>query len=214
MKKFEKIQGAVSAVSTDKNIYKINVSLISNLSDVIHFTDVKLQEGNILTDYDKSLVESFSDKSEEVHYNFLTRGDTTIIIPYMSEIPYQTNGKILPCETEYITTPIKFDMFVNRQFNHLKEKLSVGVGVTGRGRRFELNEDVDSNTHCIYDGYTSQQYIGEFEKNEVFVGRELRLANADNKYTFLQNKTRKTTGVLYAKKTLREGINNVNGMDF
>jgi len=42
------------------------------------------------------------------------------------------------------------------------------------------------------------------KKNNAFVGRELRLANADAKFTLNQNSKRKSTGVLYANKTRRE----------
>jgi hypothetical protein len=144
------------------------------------------------------------EKDEEVCMNFLARGNTTIIIPYMSEVPYNTGGVTLPCETDYITTPVKADLLIHKPFDKNSEVFAIGSGLTGTAKRFELNTEVDSYTHCVYDGYTSQQYIGGMEKNDVFVGRELRLANADNKFTITQSKNRKSTGVLYANKTRRE----------
>lgn len=201
----DKLLGTVVPVSTDKKIASIQVNVKIKVDGVFKVSDIQLQENQSQTQFNLPAFEQFTDESEEMHFNFLARGNTTMIVPYMSETPYNTGGKILPCETEYITTPIKTDLLIHKQFLNSSEDLSFGAGISSSSKRFDLNTDVSSYTHCIYDGYTSQKYIGGAEqKGNVFVGRELRLANNDSKFTLSQNGKRKSTGVLYAKKTRRE----------
>lgn len=201
----DKLLGTVSPVSTDKKIASIQVKVKIGPSGLFKVSDIQLQESGSQTQYSLPVFEQFKDEPGEMHFNFLARGNTTLIAPYMSIIPYDSNGEVLPGETDYITTPVKADLFIHKEFSKSKEKLSIGPGLTGQSKRFELNENVSSYTHCIYDGYTSQKYIGGVETQSAFIGRELRLANADSKFTMLQDKRRKTTGALYANKT-RKGV--------
>lgn len=201
----DKLIGTVNPVSTDKKIASIKVSVRVQSNADFKVADIQFQEGSGQTQYNRPAFEQYEDETDEVHFNFLARGDTTIVVPYISEIPYTTGGELLPCETDYITTPIKTDLLIHKKFSNSSEDLSIGSGTLGTGKRFDLNSDVSAYTHCIYDGYTSRKYIGGKErKDNVLVGRELRLANADNKYTILQDEKRKSTGVLYAKKTRKE----------
>lgn len=201
----DKLLGTVRPVSTDKKIASIQVSVKIKVDGVFKVSDIQLQESQSQTQFNLPAFEQFTDETEETHFNFLARGDTTMVVPYMSEIPYDTGGRILPCETDYITTPIKTDLLIHKPFVNSSEDLSMGAGLTGTAKSFDLNTDVGSYTHCVYDGYTSQKYIGGIEqKGNIFVGRELRLANNDSKFTLSQSKKRKSTGVLYAKKTRRE----------
>lgn len=202
----DKLVGTIKPVSTGKGITSVKVKVVITTNDDKEFkvSDIQLQEGQSWTQYNRTKSEQYIDEADEMHFNFLARGVTTLIIPYMSEVPYNTSGAKLPCETDYITTPVKADLLVHKPFTKGSEVLGIGSGLTGTAKRFELNEDVAGYTHCVYDGYTSKQYIDGVEKNNVFVGRELRLANADSKFTIEQNDKRKSTGVLYANKTRRE----------
>lgn len=201
----DKLIGTINPVSTDKGIASIQVSVKIKSGGVFKVADIQLQEGQSQTQYNRPAFEQYTDETGEMHFNFLARGDTTIVVPNMSEVPYNTGGKTLPCETDYITTPVKLDLFIHKKFTNSSEDLSIGPGLTGEGKRIELNSDVGAYTHCVYNGYTSQRYINGVEKKDnSFIGRELRLANADNKYTIKQNTERKTTGVLYANKTRKE----------
>lgn len=199
-----KLTGTIIPVSS-KRVASVQVKVIVNTDSVIKVSDVQLQVGKGQTQYNRPAFEQFTNEPDEMHFNFLARGNATVVIPYMSEVPYDTEGELLPCETDYITTPIKTDLLIHKPFDGGFESLSFGPGVTGTAKRFELNTNVSGYTHCIYDGYESKQYIDGVEKHNVFVGRELRLANADNKYTLIQNEKRKSSGVLYANKTRREG---------
>ena len=200
----DKLMGTITPVSTDKGIASIEVKVVVVTDGEFKVSDIQLQEGGSHTQHNRPICEQFTDETNEVHFNFLARGATTLVVPYMSEVPYDTGGVTLPCETDYITTPIKTDLLVHKPFTKGSEVLGIGSGLTGTAKRFELNESVAGYTHCVYDGYTSKQYVGGVEKNNAFVGRELRLANADAKFTINQNKKRKSTGVLYANKTRRE----------
>ena len=200
----DKLMGTITPVSVDKGIASIEVKVVVTPDGEFKVTDVQLQEGQNHTQYNRTVSGQYVDEVDEMHFNFLARGATTLVVPYMSEVPYDTGGVTLPCETDYITTPIKADLFIHKPFVRGSEVLAMGSGLTGTAKRFELNADVGGYTHCIYDGDTSQQYIGGVERNNVFVGRELRLANADAKFTLNQNSKRKSTGVLYANKTRRE----------
>lgn len=200
----DKMMGTITPVSTDKGIASIEVKVVVVTEGEFKVTDIQLQEGQNHTQYGRTVSEQYTDETEEMHFNFLARGATTLVVPYMSEVPYDTAGVKLPCETDYITTPIKTDLLIHKPFTKGSEVLGMGSGLSGVAKRFELNENVSGYTHCVYDGYTSKQYIGGVEKNNAFVGRELRLANADAKFTINQNEKRKSTGVLYANKTRRE----------
>lgn len=200
----DKLSGTVVPVSKDKGIASIEVKVTIVTDGEFKVSDIQLQEGGSQTQYNRSAYEQFTDETNEMHFNFLARGTTTLIVPYMSEVPYDTSGVTLPCETDYITTPIKTDLLIHKTFVKGTEVLGVGSGLTGTAKRFELNTNVASYTHCVYNGYNSKQYIGGVENNNVFIGRELRLANADAKFTINQNEKRKSTGVLYANKTRRE----------
>lgn len=201
----DKLLGTVSPVSTDKKIASIQVTVKIKVDGAFKVSDIQVQESQNQTQFNVPAFEQFTDEPEEMHFNFLARGNTTVIVPYMSEVPYNTGGKTLPCETDYITTPIKTDLLIHKQFLNSTEDLSFGAGISGVSKRFDLNENVGAYTHCIYDGYTSQKYIGGIEqKGNVFIGRELRLANNDSKFTLSQNEKRKSTGILYARKTRRE----------
>lgn len=199
----EKMMGTIKPVFKDKKIESIEVKAIVSSASKFKITDIQLQEGENYTQYNNSVSEKYENENNEIHFNFMARGFTTLIIPYMSEVPYDTSGKTLPCETDYITTPVKTDILIHKEFNKNDEVISIGPGITGKSKRFELQEDIPGYTHCVYDGYTSKQYIDGTEKSDVFIGRELRLANADCKYTVNQDNNRKTTGVLYANKTKR-----------
>lgn len=201
----DKLMGTIIPVSTDKKIKSVKVKVVVTTDDEFKVSDIQFQEGGSHTQYNRSVSEQYTDEANAMHFNFLARGATTLVVPYMSEVPYNTSGVTLPCETDYITTPIKTDLLIHKPFDKSSEVLGVGSGLTGTAKRFELNENVSGYTHCIYDGYTSNQYIGSTKKNNAFVGRELRLANADAKFTINQSEQRKTTGVLYANKTRREG---------
>lgn len=196
--------GTITPVSIDKEIASITVKVVVVTDGEFKVSDIQLQEGGSQTQHNRPISEQFTDETNEVHFNFLARGATTLVVPYMSEVPYNNGGVTLPCETDYITTPIKTDLLVHKPFVKGSEVLGIGSGLTGTAKRFELNENVAGYTHCVYDGYTSKQYIGGVEKNNAFVGRELRLANADAKFTINQSQKRKSTGVLYANKTRRE----------
>jgi len=196
--------GTITPVSTDKGIVSVEVKVVVASDNEFKISDIQFQEGQNHTQYGQTISEQYTDEVDEMHFNFLARGATTLVVPYMSEIPYDTGGVLLPCETDYITTPIKTDLLIHKPFVKGSEVLAMGSGLTGTAKRFELNTDVGGYTHCVYDGYTSRQYIGGVEKNNAFVGRELRLANADAKFTLNQNSKRKSTGVLYANKTRRE----------
>lgn len=200
----DKLMSTITPVSTDKGIASVEVKVVVKTDGIFKVSDVQLQEGQSHTQYNRTVSEQFTDEAGEMHFNFLARGATTLVVPYMSEVPYNNGGVTLPCETDYITTPIKTDLLIHKPFAKGSELLAMGSGLTGTAKRFELNADVGGYTHCVYDGYTSRQYIGGVEKNNVFIGRELRLANADAKFTLNQNSKRKSTGVLYAKKTRRE----------
>lgn len=200
----DKLVGTITPVSTNKKIASIEVKVVVTTDREFKVSDIQLQEGESQGQYNRAVSEHYTDEVAEMHYNFLARGATTLVVPYMSEIPYDTGGNTLPCETEYITTPIKADILIHKPFVRGQETLFVGSGLTGTAKRFELNVDVPKYTHCIYDGYTSKQCIGGKEQGDVFIGRELRLANADAKFTIEQNNKRKTTGVLYANKTRRK----------
>lgn len=200
----DKLLGTITPVSTDKRIASIQVNVKIKVDGVFKVSDIQLQESKSQTQFNPPAFEHFIDESEEVHFNFLTRGGATVIVPYMSEVPYNNGGEVLPVESGYITTPAKIDMLIHKAFSKTSERISIGPGVTGKSKRLELNESVGNYTHCIYDGYTSKKYIGGVEKQDAFSGRELRIANADNKFTITQEKVRKTTGVLYANKTRRE----------
>lgn len=200
----DKLTGTVSPASTDKGVKSIRVTVKVKSESAFKVTDIQLQEGQSATQLVHPVCEQFTNEINGMHFNFLARGVATLVVPYMSEVPYDTGGVMLPCETDYITTPIKVDLLVHKPFAKSSEVLGIGPGLTGVGKRFELNQDVNGYTHCIYDGCKSKQYIGGTEKYNAFVGRELRLANADNKYTINQNKKRKSTGVFYANKTRRE----------
>lgn len=200
----DKLLGTVVPVSTDKKIASIQVNVRIKVDGVFKVADIQLQESKSQTQYNPTAFEQFTDESEEVHFNFLARGDTTVVVPYMSRAPFDNGGILLPVETGYITTPVKTDLLIHKTFSKSSEELTMGPGLPGTSKRFELNENVSAYTNCIYDGYTSRKYIGGIEKNNAFIGRELRLANADNKFTITQSKGRKTTGALYANKTRRE----------
>lgn len=201
----DKLLGTISPVSTDKKIASIQVTVKIKVDGAFKVSDIQVQESQSQTQFNVPAFEQFTDEPEEMHFNFLARGNTTVIVPYMSEVPYNTGGKTLPCETNYITTPIKTDLLIHKQFLNSTEDLSFGAGISGTSKRFDLNANVGSYTHCIYNGYTSQKYIGGVEqKGNIFIGRELRLANNDSKFTLSQNEKRKSTGILYARKTRRE----------
>lgn len=200
----DKLLGTFRPVWASKRIASIDVKVVIATDGEFKVSDIQVQEGQSSTLHNRKVSEQYTNEIDEIHFNFLARGATTLVVPYMSEVPYETGGVVLPCETDYITTPIKTDLLVHKPFVKGTEVLAIGSGITGTAKRFELNESVDKYTHCIYDGYTSQQYIGGTKKNNVFIGRELRLANADAKFTINQNDKRKSTGVLYANKTRRE----------
>lgn len=199
----DKLMATINPLSTYKGIASVEVKVVVS-SGEFKVADIQFQEGQSHTQYNHKVSEQYTDEADEMHFNFLARGATTLIVPYMSEVPYDTVGKTLPCETDYITTPIKTDLLIHKPFAKNSEALAMGSGLTGTAKRFELKANVDGYTHCVYDGYTSRQYIGGTEEHNVFVGRELRLANADAKFTLNQNSKRKSTGVLYANKTRRE----------
>lgn len=200
----DKLTGTIAPASYGKKITSIDVKVVVSTNKPFKVTDIQIQEGQSYTQYNHRACEQYNVENNSMHFNFLARGATTLVVPYMSEVPYNTSGKTLPCETEYITTPIKADLLIHKPFIKGSEVLGIGPGLTGTAKRFELNESVNSYTHCVYDGYTSKQYIGGVEKNNAFIGRELRLANADAKFTINQSNKRKTTGVLSANKTKRE----------
>lgn len=200
----DKLKGTIYPVSGYKGIASVEVKVVVKIDNEIKVSDIQFQEGESYTQYNRKASEQFKDEAGEMHFNFLARGGTTLIVPYMSEVPYNNGGKILPCETDYITTPIKTDLLIHKPFNWRTEKLGIGSGLTGTAKRFELSANVDSYTHCVYDGYATKKYIGGVENVEAFTGRELRLANADAKFTINQDVKRKSTGVLYANKTRRE----------
>lgn len=201
----DKLLGTISPVSKGKKIVSIQVNVKVKGKGEFKVADVQLQESKSQTQFNTPGFEQFTDETEEVHFNFLSRGNTTLIVPYMSKVPYDNGGVLLPVETGYITTPVRTDILVHKPFSNSSEELAIGPGLPGTSKRLELNEDVNAYTHCVCDGYTSQKYIGGVENTTAFIGRELRLANADNKFTITQNKERKSTGVLYAKKT-RKGV--------
>lgn len=200
----DKLMGTIAPVSTDKGIKSIKVTVRVTTDKTFKVADIQLQEGQSLTQFVRPAFEQLTGESDEMHFNFLARGATTLVVPYMSEVPYDTGGVTLPCETNYITTPIKADVLVHKPFTKGSEVFGMGSGLTGVAKRFELNQNVPGYTHCVYDGYESKQYIGGVQEYDAFVGRELRLANGDNKYTINQDVKRKSTGVLYANKTRRE----------
>lgn len=201
----DKLVGTViPQLTKDSKISSIKVKVKISAKGIFKVSDIQLQEGTSYTQHNCNVSEHYQDEHSEVHHNFLARGVATLIIPYMSEVPFDTAGVQMPCETEYITTPIKADILIHKPFVKEKESLTLGSGLTGTAKRFELNMDVDKYVHCVYDGYTSRQYIDGIEQADVFVGRELRLANADAKFTLNQNGGRKSTGVLSANKTRRE----------
>ena len=191
----DKLSGTVLPVSIGKAIKSIKVQVTINSSSAFKVSDIQIQEGGQISQYNPFPFDAVTDEKEEVHYNFLARGKTTVIVPYMSEAPYEDEGVTLPVETGYITTPVKADFLIHKAFSKTSEELSLGPGLSGESKRFRLNEDIDSYTHCVYDGYTSRQYVDSEERN-IFVGREL--------FTLKQNEGRKTTGILYANKTRRE----------
>lgn len=209
----DKLMGTIYPAVDDKRIASIEVKVKISTEGVFKVSDIQLQEGRSCTQHNPTVSEQYTDDNEEMHFNFVARGVTTMIIPYASEAPHRTSGQTLPCETDYITTPIKTDLLVHKPYSKDTEQvLAIGSGLTGTSKRFELNIDiVEGYANCVYDGYTSRQYVNGVEKYDVFVGRELRLPNADAKYTLNQESKRKSTGVFYAKKTRRQ--NNVNGMD-
>lgn len=200
----DKLTGTISPVSHGKGIKSVQVTVKVKADGIFKVADIQFQEGQSLTQFNRPAFEQLVGETDEMHFNFLARGATTLVVPYMSEVPYNTNGVTLPCETDYITTPIKTDLLIHKSFTKGSEVLGIGSGLLGTTKRFELNQNVSEYTHCVYDGYESKQYVGGVEKHNAFVGRELRLANADNKYTINQNEKRKSTGVLYANKTRRE----------
>lgn len=200
----DKLVGTINPVSTEKGIVSIDVKIKVTANGVFKVSDVQLQEGQGYTQHNCSITERFKDEENEMYFNFLARGATTLVVPYMSEVPYDTSGETLPCETDYITTPLRTELLIHKPFLKRVETLGIGSGLTGNAKRFELESDVSEFTKCLYDGYTSKQYINGVERSNVFIGRELRLPNADAKFTINQNSTRKTTGILYANKTRRE----------
>ena len=200
----DKLVGTVTPVSTDKKIASICVRVKVDAPGTFKVSDIQIQPGQNQTQYNRMPLEQRIDVAEQMHFNFLARGNATMVVPYMSMVPYDTAGKTMPSETNYITTPMKSDLLIHKPFAKSNEILSFGPGVTGQGKRFELNEDVGAYTHCVYDGFTSRQYIGGVEKHNAFIGRELRLANGDSKFTLRQDDKRKSTGVLYSKKIRKE----------
>lgn len=200
----DKLLGTISPVSTDKGITSVDVKVVVKSNAEFKVADIQFQEGQSFTQHNLKVSEQYTDEINGSHFNFLARGVTTLVVPYMSEVPFENGGVLLPGETEYITTPVKADLFIHKPFYKTSEELSVGPGLPGGSKRFELNENVEAYTNCVYNGYTSRKYIGGVENNNAFIGRELRLANADNKFTITQNNGRKTTGALYANKTRRE----------
>ena len=200
----DRLVGTINPVSTDKKIASIQVRVKVGVKEVFRVSDIQFQEGAQVIQYNKPVFEQTTDEQQEVHFNFIARGNATVIVPYMSSAPLDNGGNILPVETGYITTPVKADILIHKAFSKSTEELTMGPGLTGTSKRFELNENVGPYTSCIYDGYTSQKYIGGVENQNAFIGRGLRLANADNKFTIRQDKRRKSTGVLYSNKTRRE----------
>lgn len=201
----DKLIGTVKPVSTDKEIASIQIRVRISPPGLFRVADIQFQDGVQNTQYNKPVFERMSDEKVEEHFNFIARGNTTVIVPYGSEIPYGNGGKMLPCESDYITTPIKTNLLIHRAFNKSSENLSLGSGTNGTGRKFTLNSNVAKYTECVYNGYTSEQSIGGGIGDNLFEGPNIRLANADNKYTLLQSAKRKSTGVLYTKKTRKEG---------
>lgn len=198
----DKIVGTINVLGDE--ILSMKVKVRVGIRGQFKVTDIQVQEGNKTTQYNRPSFEEKTDIQKNKHYNFINRGIGTVIVPYASNIPKDTLGKTLPEETDYITTPIKLDIMLHNNFNQNSNTLIISPGISSQGKEIKLIKDVYKFTNICYNGFTSEQSVNDtVTYDPILEGRELRLPNADAKYTIDTDGHVKVSGTLSAKETIR-----------
>lgn len=212
---FEKLSGIVLKKGM-KNVYKIELSVVDNSSNDggANFTDVKLQEGSNLTMYDKHSIDMMYDVDNPLYFNAVTRGSTTIIVPYKSELPYQSFGEYGVHSSGDITTPCSIELSVSGGFDKDNEQIRITKGLNGRG--FNVIESISTRDTLLFDGFKEEEYKNEIKSTYLSYrdGPMFNMANNDNKITIHAPNGKHCNLCIRMKGTRTGGVQaDVNGVD-
>lgn len=173
-------------------------------------TDVQFQEGQHQTLHDLAPKEFFYEPNENFHYNAICRGDTVMIVPYHSEIPYNTAGAVSCIESGYVSSPMVVEQQHYPSIGARTIKMTQGLSMienTEGAKGYYNNTAVGYNQKLKVDGSVSQSYLNGTRGNYHF-GQFLRIANADAKFKVHTDEVRTKSDILFSYQSTMKGIEN------
>lgn len=164
----------------------------------IKVTDIQFQGGEHVTLRNDAPTEMFHDLNEDKFYNSIARGDKVVIVPYHSEIPFDTAGEVTCLESGYRTTPLKIRQNHYPYVDIRQVKITQGLSMienTTNAKGYWNDAEMGPDDELIVDGEVSKSYLNG-EEGYYHFGQFLRVPNADAKFKIHTPEARTRTWAL------------------